>query len=186
MSTMTAHYFNLKGKMNNEKKKLLKTTISIPLLTSAPLHYNNKIYFDGGVTDNIPYSPIKKKKSDIVFIVHFTPGYQIPVDDTKKIIEVNFGNSKHFIKGNFNYQQNQVRYMIEEGERFTLQIIDEYISDFQSSSTNRTVKDFYYYLSGARLLSILNHILKIGKDKRMLFIRYLKKILIADKSISKK
>lgn len=182
MTTMTAHHFNLKGKMNDEKKKLLKTTISIPLLTSVPYQYKDKIYFDGGVTDNIPFSSARTKNNDLIFIVHFTPGYDIPQKHKKDIIEINFSNSKNFIKGNFNYKQEEIKYMIEEGERFTLQTIDKFISSSRRTFTNNKAKDLYYYFSGARLLSILNYTLQIGKNKRVLWIKKLKNLCIGKNS----
>ena len=169
---MTAEYFNLKGKMNNKKKKILETTISIPLITTPPLRYRDKIYFDGGVTDNIPISPILKEiKSDIIFIAHFTPDYQIASQKDKTIIDINFSNSNNFIKGNFNFKREHVKFMIDEGERFTLQILDNYFNN--TIETPQIKKNIYYYLSGARLLYMLNNLLNIGKKKR---IRYIQKV----------
>ncbi len=182
MSTMTAQYFNLKGKMSHTKKRLLETTISIPLLTTSPLQHNGKLYFDGGVTSNIPFNPIADKKQDIIFIVHFTPEYQIKQEITSKgtdIIYINMSKSKNFMKGNFNFKREQVKGMIEEGERYTLQVINEYFSRKRDEPYEKYSKDTYYYFSGARLLSILNTLLEIEKNKRILYIAKTK--LIYDK-----
>ena len=90
--------------------------------------------------------------------------------------EILISNSKNFIKGNFNYKQEEIKYMIEEGERFTLQTIDKFISSSRRTFTNNKAKDLYYYFSGARLLSILNYTLQIGKKKRVLWIKKLKNL----------
>lgn len=173
MSTMTAEYFNMKGKMSPSKKGLLEATISIPLLTTSPLQHNGKLYFDGGVTDNIPIAPIVDKKQDILFIVHFTPDYQIKQETLRKeaeIVYIDMSKSEEFMKGNFNFKHKQVKRMIEEGERYSLQIINEYFSQKKDEQINNAKKNAYYYFSGARLLAILNGILQIEKNKRVLYI----------------
>lgn len=178
MSTMTARHFNLKGGMTPIHKALLETSISIPLLTTSPLQYEGKLYFDGGVTENIPYTPIAGRQQDILFIVHFTPGYRIEaeaLDKAAKVIYVDMSRSRNFIKGNFNFRHEQVKQMIEEGERYTLQLIDEFVRHRGKSRQEQTAHGLYYYLSGARLLSILNRLLKIGKDKRQVCLARIKK-----------
>lgn len=176
MSTMTAQYFNLKGKMNPFKKKIMETSVSIPLLTFSPLQCNDKIYFDGGVTDNIPVAPILDKKFDILFVVHFTPEYhiehnvQVPNAD---VIYIDMSQSRSFKQGNFNFGREQVEDMIKDGERYTLQMISEYSSRRQQNYLNKQSLS-YYYFSGARLLSFLNYLFRFNKGKRVVLIRNIK------------
>lgn len=177
MSTMSAQYFNLKGKINPLKKKILETSISIPLLTFPPFQQKDKIYFDGGVTDNIPITPIIDKKHDILFIVHFTPEYTIKSISTTletDVIYINMSQSEKFKKGNFNFKREQVQEMIKEGERYTLLKINEYLLQKQQNTTYK--RDInYYYFSGASLLELLNRLLRIDKVKRILYIRNIKR-----------
>lgn len=179
MSTMTAQHFNLKGKMTPTKKALLETSISIPLLTTSPLQHKGKLYFDGGVTDNIPFTPIANRQQNLIFIVHFTPDYQIKQEKLSKgveVIYVNMSKSHKFMKGNFNFKHEHVKQMIEEGERYTLQVINEFIQYRNENQQTPTEHNIYYYLSGARLLSILNKILEIEKNKRILYSNKIKKL----------
>lgn len=177
MSTMSAQYFNLKGKINPLKEKILETSISIPLLTFPPFQQKDKIYFDGGVTDNIPTTPIINKKHDILFIVHFTPEctiIPIPTILQADVIYINMSQSDKFKKGNFNFKREQVQEMIEEGERYTLLKINEYLLHQQQKTIYK--RDInYYYFSGANLLALLNRLLRIDNVKRILYIRNIKR-----------
>lgn len=178
MSSMTARYFNLKGEINSLKIELIKTSISIPFLTFEPLRYNSKIYFDGGVTDNIPIIPIANRNSDILFIIHFMPEYQINIltkNPNANIVYIDMSKCRDFKHGNFNFKREQVQTMIEEGERYASQIIHEYTFQRKSNYKNKYKRHIiYYYFSGARLLSILNNILKINKNGGFIFIKNIK------------
>lgn len=181
MSTMTAQYFNLHGKVNAEQEKLLYATVSIPLLTAPPLQHNGKIYFDGGVTDNIPLTPLIHADLDTIFVVHFTPEYQVKEEKFKndtQIININMSQCNHFIKGNFNFQKEQVRQMIDEGENYTRQTIDNYLLQHydKKAAASHAGYDLYSYLSGARMLEVLNKALDIGKDKRAWCIEKIKQL----------
>lgn len=178
MSTMTARYFNLKGKINSLKIKLIRTSISIPFLTFEPLRCNSKVYFDGGVTDNIPITPIINRNVDILFIVHFMPGYQIDSLNKKTnadIVYIDMSKCRDFKQGNFNFKREQVQTMIEEGERYALQIIHEYVSQRKSNFKNKHKWHLiYYYFSGARFLSFLNYFFNINKSERITLVRNIK------------
>lgn len=178
MSTMTSQYFNLKGEMTRDKVALVKATIAIPMLTGQALKYNEKYYFDGGVTNNIPFEPIIDKKQDIIIIVHFTPEYRIKQEylstDTQ-VIYIDMTQIKGFMKGNFNFQHEHIEQMIQDGKEYTEQILDDFFMQRKKHSKN-TPRNIYYYLSAGRLLSILNTILKFEKNKRILFVKRIKKL----------
>lgn len=178
MSTMTPQYFNLKGKMSKEKVALAKATIAIPLLTGQALKHNDKYYFDGGVTNNIPFEPVLNKNPDISIIVHFTPEYKIKPDITNEdtqIIYIDMTQIKGFLKGNFNFQHEHILQMMQDGQAYTEQILDEFFKKKKTHSKNAP-RNFYYYLSAGRLLSILNAILMFEKNKRILLVSKIKKI----------
>lgn len=179
MSTMTPQYFNLKGEITKNKISLLKASIAIPMLTAQPLKYNEKYYFDGGVTNNIPFEPITNKKQDIIIIVHFTPGYRIKqefFDTDVEIIYIDMTQIRGFLKGHFNFQQDHINQMIQDGQRFTEQRLNEFFKKEKAPSQSIS-KNFYYYLSAGRLLSILNTILMFEKNKRILLIKSIKRIM---------
>lgn len=181
MSTMTPHYFNLKGKMNKDKVALAKATIAIPMLTGQALKHNDKYYFDGGVTNNIPYEPVINKKPDISIIVHFTPEYKIKqenLNEETQVIYIDMTQINGFLKGNFNFQHEHILQMIEDGQAYTEQILDELFKKKKAQSKNAP-RSFYYYLSAGRLLSILNALLKFEKNKRILLVTKIKKIFSA-------
>lgn len=82
--------------------------------------------------------------------------------------------SDKFKKGNFNFKREQVQEMIEEGERYTLLKINEYLLHQQQKTIYK--RDInYYYFSGASLLALLNRLLRIDKVKRILYIRNIKR-----------
>ena len=179
MSTMTPRHFNLRGAMNTDKIALTKATITIPMLTGQPLKYKDKFYFDGGVTNNIPFEPILNSKLDLVIVLHFTPEYRIKpteLPSSTPIVYFDMTRIEGFIKGNFNFRQEDIRQMIKDGELYSTQILEEYFNERMSHSLSLS-KDSYYYLSAGRLLNVLNRILMIGKSKRVLFIKRATKIL---------
>lgn len=174
ISTMCAHYFNLKGEINPFKKKIIETSVSIPLLTFTPFQQKDKIYIDGGITDNIHVSPIINKKHDILFIVHFMP--ELPTSFSSlatdsDIVYINMSQSENFKTGNFNYRQEQVKEMIEEGEKYSLIKINEYIQNKKPHKSTKKIDFKYYYFSGARLLTVLNYFLQFNKEARILYIK---------------
>lgn len=89
MNNLSTHYFLFDSNSDyDELKKVLNLSMAFPIVNGLYKKEFNRIYIDGGATDNIPVFPFLMHDEDMIIILHCYASYLPP----KKLLEKN-----HFV-----------------------------------------------------------------------------------------
>ncbi len=89
MNNLSTHYFYFDSNSDfDELKKVLNLSMAFPVVNGLYKKEFNRIYIDGGATDNIPVFPFLAHNEDIIIILHCYASYLPP----KMLLEKN-----HFV-----------------------------------------------------------------------------------------
>jgi predicted acylesterase/phospholipase RssA len=102
----------------------LRASVAMPVFNTG-VNINNECFFDGGMIDNIPIYPIRKKKLDYVICIYFD-NYNYTFESKNldnKIVKINFTDNK-LVSNSICFKKDSIKYMINEGYAKTKRILD--------------------------------------------------------------
>lgn len=122
-----------------EALKVLLASSAIPMIYPGE-KINNKLYFDGGLVDNVPIEPIyNNEKCNIIIVVYLSSSKIIEQNNypNAKIIEIY--PSQH-LGGMLDFSSNDTLSRFEQGYNDTKRILEPMINLFKHDKVLKTIK----------------------------------------------
>lgn len=118
-------YFSLNNHSTNEMETILLASSALPFIFDTE-EIDGRIYYDGGLCDNVPVKPVYDAGCRIIFIIHLSRDYVI--DHSKfpdaQILEIiPQDNQGGFISGTLDFTTEGARRRIEQGYKDAVRIL---------------------------------------------------------------
>ncbi|MBQ9414285.1 MAG: patatin-like phospholipase family protein [Clostridia bacterium] len=123
------HYCNLSRLSPDEVEQHLNACVTLPFYCKG-ISIGSKLFYDGGVVDNIPVQPILQKDLDYVICMYFDDRNYLFENETsdQKIIKLTFPDN-HIIANSFNLSHEAIVYMMKTGYSRTYKTLSRIFSD---------------------------------------------------------
>ncbi len=171
-------YKNLLSVDKNKLSDYIKASVSVPIYNHGTV-IGNGCYYDGGVLDNIPVTPLLEKELDFIICVYFDNicyTFENPEFD-KKIIKITFP-TKNLIKESAIFEKSRIENMINEGYEKTKNILSFVLGNDTNdadkiysriSFLNDLTKTKKIRITGDVFVTNLNRITKRLVQKKIIF-----------------
>lgn len=122
LNTLSTHYFYITNDTAPEDlRKITNITLTFPFVNGIWRKEYNRLYVDGGATDNIPVYPFLYHHVDLLLILHCYPKYLPPINIIKSntvVIDIDIAARCSNDISTYSFQKENLNNMLDIGTKY--------------------------------------------------------------------